>query len=148
MSSSPRFPVIHATFLYLVVLSLTVWNGLRLWTTIAWRGILSEFISPAWTIYLALSGTFWLVIGLLLLWLLHQRKPQARILLGIAAAGYTLWYWGERLWLHSPQTNWPFVLTLNVIVMAYLFAIILDQQSWKHFQREAYERKSPNQTSA
>jgi hypothetical protein len=144
MSRPQRLPVIHETFLYVLVLSLTVWNGLRLWTAIAWRGVLSEFISPAWTVYLAMSGAFWMLSGLILFWLLWQKNARARILLGVAAAGYTVWYWSERFWLHSPGANWPFVLTINAIVVAYLFAIILDQQSWKHFQREAYERKSPN----
>jgi hypothetical protein len=123
-----------------LVLFLTVWNGLRLFTAIAWRDVLTEFSAnpPAWVT--ALVGAVWLVTGIILLWGILWQKPWAgKMLLG-AAAAYSVWYWIERLVWQAPRPNWPFAVILNLILVLF---ILFATRPW---MREAYERKNKNPT--
>ncbi|MBK8821894.1 MAG: hypothetical protein IPN58_04580 [Anaerolineales bacterium] len=49
---------LRVTLLLLMVLSLTTWNALRLWTSLAWQNVLNEFsVQPSPTVT-AGSGAF------------------------------------------------------------------------------------------
>ena len=117
-----------------MVLSITVWNALRLWTAIAWRGVLNEFSAQPTPIILAASGAFWVICGVTLIWGIWQKKAWAAKLLIGASAGYSLWYWSERFIWQSPHPNWLFTVIVNLVLIVFtLFAT-------KSMMREAYER--------
>ncbi|MCL4274244.1 MAG: hypothetical protein KJZ77_10270 [Anaerolineales bacterium] len=121
-----------------VVLMLTMWNAVRAWTSLAWSGILTEFsarIAPAVS---AGIGVFWAVAGAILLWGIWQKKAWAgKMLLG-TAAGYTVWYWGERLFLQNPRPNAWFAVIVNLGVMTIILLAV------RSISREAYERTIEN----
>lgn len=112
------FPV---TLMLWVVLILITWNLVRLWTSIAWRGILAEFSVGLSPLVGAVIAGIWIVVGVILYWNVWQGKTRAgRLLLG-AAAGYTVWYWGERLFFHNPQPNLWFAGIVNLALLVLVF---------------------------
>jgi hypothetical protein len=133
-------PPFRVTLLYLMVLTLSAWNGLRLWTALAWQDVLSEFSASPPPIVTAISGGVWMVVGIILAWGIWQKKAWTGILLIGAAAGYSIWYWVERLTWHSPHPNWLFVVIVN------LAGILFILHSAKLLSREAHERKNENRT--
>jgi len=131
-------PTLRVTLLLLLVLSLTMWNGLRLWTSLAWQPALNEFSARPSPIVTAFSGAVWVITGAFLLWSILQKKSWAvKLLLG-AAAGYTVWYWTERLVWQNPHPNWLFAVIVNLAVLVFILFNI------KSLSREAYERKIEN----
>ncbi len=134
-------PAFHGvTPILWLVLCLTVWNGVRLWTAIAWRSTLAEFASRPGVVYIGITGAFWFIGGVILAWSLWRGKAWAGILLMIAAVGYTVWYWCDRLIFQMQHANWAFVLALNCILLVYVLFIAGSNL----FKREAYEHKSEN----
>jgi len=101
-----------------------VWNGLRLWTAVAWRGRLEEFAPRPGPVYIAASGAFWLAAGLILLWSLWSRKRRSRGLIAACTAGYTAWYWADRLLLQQERANWTFVLVVNILIVALIVFVL------------------------
>ena len=82
-----------------------------------------------------------MVTGIFILWGIWQRKAWAAKLLLGASAGYTVWYWSERLIWQNPHPNWPFAVIVNLVLFGFiLFAI-------KSLSREAYEQKNENPKS-
>jgi hypothetical protein len=128
----------RVTLLYCLVLTLTAWNGLRLWTALAWQNTLTEFSASPPPIILAISGAFWMVTGIILLWSIWQRKAWAATLLVGVAAGYPVWYWGERLIWQNPQPNWLFAVIVNLALLIFILF------TSKLLAREAHERKNEN----
>ncbi len=129
---------IPVTLTLWVVLIIMAWNILRTWTSIAWSGVLIEFsasIAPATS---AIIGGIWVVIGFILYWGIWRGKAWAgKMLLG-TAAGYTVWYWSERLFIQNPRPNVIFAVIVNLgLLILILFAT-------KSLSREAYERKIEN----
>lgn len=124
----------RVTLLQWLVLFLTAWNGLRLWTAIAWRSVLVEFAAQPAPVYAAVSGAAWMGAGSILLYGIWQRKPWATFLLLGVATGYTAWYWIERLAFQEQRPNWLFALILNLVLLAF---IIFTSNS---LTREAHKR--------
>jgi hypothetical protein len=81
------------------------------------------------------------VIGMLLVWGIWQRKAWTANLLPGASAGYTVWYWSERLIWESPHPNWPFAVIVNLVLLGFILFTI------KSLSREAYEQKNENPAS-
>jgi len=131
-----RLPI-RVTLLLWLVLTLSAWNGLRLWTALIWHNALDEFSAePAFTIII--SSAIWMVTGIILIWGLWQEKAWAvKLLLG-ASAGYTVWYWSERLIWQTPHPNWLFAVIVNLGLLAFILF------TTKKLAREAHERKNEN----
>ncbi len=134
----------RVTLLMLVVLILTAWNIVRVWTAFTWREALTEFAPQPGPLYIGVSGAIWSVVGLSTLWALWQKKAWTPHLLVGTASAYTLWYWADRLLLQNERDNWPFTLTVNLFLLLLVFFTIRS----KFVQREAYERESENQEVA
>jgi len=128
----------RVTLLYVLVLTLSAWNGLRLWTALAWRNILTEFSASPSPIVIAVSGAFWMVTGIILLWSIWQKKAWSATLLVGVAAGYTIWYWSERLIWQIPHPNWLFAVIVNLALLVFILFTA------KLLTREAHERKNEN----
>lgn len=131
---------LSATLCVWLVLMVTAWNGLRLWTALAWQKTLVEFSTNPGPVYVAVSGAVWVVVGLTLAWSLMLGKARAGKMLVAAATGYTVWYWSERLIWPAPHPNWPFAIAVNLILLVFIFF------TNKSLTREAYERKNQNPT--
>ena len=133
----PKRPF-RVTILLSLVLLLTIWNALRVWTAFSWRNVLTEFSGAP--LYIGISGLIWLGIGIWLLLSLWRQEAYARILLFASAASYTVWVWVERLLLQVPRENWLFALVVNIVLLSF---VLFASNFWK---REAHERKSEDQT--
>lgn len=121
-----------------VVLILTSWNAIRLWTSIAWNDVLTEFSVRVAPTVSAVIAAIWVVGGVVLLWSMWRKKDwSAKFLLGMAAA-YTVWYWSERLILQNPRANVPFAVILNLILLVFIYF------ASRSLTREAYERNIEN----
>jgi len=129
------------TILLYLVLSLTAWSGLRLYSAIRWWETLSEFASPPGPWYIAVSGGFWLVASILLFWGMWQASAWIRYALLGAGAGFTVWYWIDRLSFQMASANWLFALLGNILLLI-VISVCLFVPSTKTFlsKREAHDR--------
>ncbi len=105
------------TILLWLVLSLTAWGGLRLWSALHWWDDLQRFGAPPGALYIAASGGVGMLTGMGLLWGTWRRKAWARIGLFGAAVGFTVWYWCDRLFFQYPRANAPFALGVTTILL-------------------------------
>ncbi|MCK6567404.1 MAG: hypothetical protein L6Q45_06895 [Anaerolineales bacterium] len=121
-----------------LVLILASWNALKAWTSLAWRAILLEYGArmPPFAIFVA--GTFWFIIGLFVAWSVLQKKAWSGKWLTGAAAGYTVWYWSERLIWQNPRPNAVFTIVVNIVCVALVVVAA------KSMSREAHERNAEN----
>ena len=133
-------PPFRVTLSAWLVLFLTAWNAVRLWTAIAWWDVLTESSAKPVPIVTAISGAFWFVIGLILLGGILWGRAWAGKMLIAAAAGYSVWYWIERLVWQEPRPNWLFAVIVNLIVLGIFFL------TTKSLTRETYERKNKSPT--
>ncbi|MGB7876290.1 MAG: hypothetical protein WBL25_18040 [Anaerolineales bacterium] len=129
------------TILLWLVLSLTAWSGLRLYSAIRWRETLLEFAAPPGPWYIAISAGIWLAASILLLWGMWQAVPWIRFALLGVGAGFTLWYWSDRLLFQMSSANWPFALLLTILLLIVL-SICVFVPGTKTFlsKREAHDR--------
>ncbi len=134
-------PPFRVTLLHLLVLTLTMWNGLRLWTALAWKDTLTEFTASPSPTALAISSAFWLITGALLIWGMGQQKKWAANMLIWVASTYSIWYWLERLLCQNPRPNWLFAVIVNLAALGFILLNI------KSLSREAHERKLENSTN-
>jgi uncharacterized membrane protein (DUF2068 family) len=108
-------------------------NLLRFVQAIRQWDFLSELLSIP-PFYLAATGLFWGILGLVAAWGLWRGRRWAPSLTIVAALAYTLYFWLDRLLLSSdgPGINWPFVSTLNAALL-FLTAWILTRGRAKAF---------------
>ena len=82
--------------------------------------------------YIAISGAFWVVAGLALLWIVLTAKPWGRLALAGFAIAYSLYYWIDRLAFQYPHANWPFAVIVNLALGA-LVAVLLLLPGTRHY---------------
>lgn len=129
------------TILLWLVLSLTVWSGLRLYTAIQWWSTLSEFASPPGPFYIAVSAGIWLLVSILLLLGMWQVKAWTRFALLGTGATLAAWYWSDRLLLQRPAENWPFALSATALLLIILSVCVFSPSTKTFFsKREAHDR--------
>ena len=87
---------------------------------------------------LDIKSWIWTLAGLLA-WAIWRERPWAKNLLFGVTAGYTIWYWSERLVWQMPRPNWPFAVILNLVLIVFIIF------TTKSPTREAYERESEHQ---
>jgi hypothetical protein len=149
MDSSPeRKRPTSVTLLAWMVLSLTVWNGLRLYAAITQWDLLRKYafrpsihtvgiitlavgIGP---FYIAASGAFWFLAGLPLVWGLFRGKPWARPTLLAEAVAYAAWYWFDRLAFQFPHPNWPFALAATLLLLGFTGFTVFRRRSITFFK--------------
>jgi hypothetical protein len=129
------------TILLWLVLSLTAWSGLRLYSTIRWWSTLFEFASPPGSWYIAISGGIWLIVSVFLLWGMWQAKVWIRYALFGAGAGFTVWYWCDRLLFQVRGANWPFMLVGTILLLTLVMICVAHPRTKSFFtQRENDDR--------
>jgi hypothetical protein len=128
------------TILLWLVLSLTVWSGLRLYSALQWWNTLIEFAAPPGPWYIAVSGGGWLIASITLLWGMWQVKAWIRYALLGTGAGFSVWYWCDRLFFQMPSENWLFTLLATILLLIVLFVCVLNPGT-KTFlsKREAHD---------
>lgn len=148
MTDRPRLPF-RITLLLGLVLIVTVLSAVRLLTAIAWQKTLDSYVPVGLVLYTALSGAFWTLAGLGVLWAFVRRVRHLRAVLLGSAVAYAAWAWADRIFVQtSLRNNWPFDLLVTIVLLAFAAVVILDRRSQSHFRRESYERKPENPTSA
>jgi hypothetical protein len=126
--------------------SIAAWHGLRLGTDIFfWKTLVVYGANP---LYITLSAVAWLVIGLFVFWSVWQGKAWGWMASLVFTASYTFWYWFDRLFLQKPHSNWPFSLSVTIIMVTLVVIILFTRTTRKFFHREDYERKPENPTIA
>jgi hypothetical protein len=132
---------LSVTILLWLVLSLTVWSGLRLYSAIQWWGTLFEFASSPGPWYITISGGIWLIVSILLLWGMWQAKAWIRFALLGAGAGFSVWYWSDRLLFQMSSANWLFVLLGNILLLIVLtVCVFVPSTNTFLSKREAHDR--------
>ena len=130
------------TILTLFVLSLTAWNGLRLSQAITFWDTLVKYSTRGGPVYIAASGAFWLVVGLVMLWGIWRRQRWTRIMAFAAAAGYTAWFWCDWFFLQFPRPDWPFAAGVTAGLMVFFCILLIDHQVVEYFQRGIHEQRN------
>lgn len=60
------------------------------------------------------------MVSMLLLWGMWQAKGWIRYALLGAGAGFTVWYWSDRLLFQMSSDNWLFALLANILLLIVL----------------------------
>lgn len=127
---------ISVTLTLVMVLILTIWNLIKAWTALAWRSVLHEFSISLMPEITAVVSIIWVAIGLVLMWVILQKKVWSKKMLVGTATSYTVWVWSERIIWQNSQTNTMFAVSINIILLIIIFFAT----------REAYERTTENST--
>jgi hypothetical protein len=145
MISAKKIRPAGITLLAIVFLWWSAWNGLRLFEAIYFWNALEEYGTSS--LYVVVSGGFWLFSGLFIVWGIWQRKAWGRSAAILGIVVYSAWYWVDRLVVQKPHANWPFTLIVNLIFLI-LILVILNTRKIRHsFQRDGYERKPENSST-
>lgn len=126
---------ISVTLTLITVLILTTWNLIKAWTALAWQSVLSEFFESLIPEITAVISIIWVLIGLVLMWGILQKKVWSKKMLAGTAISYTVWFWSERFIWQNSQTNTKFAVSVSIILLIIIYFAT----------REAYERT--NQTT-
>jgi hypothetical protein len=135
------------TLLLWMVLSLSAWGAIRSFAALRWWDVLHEFNASLSPVYLLVTGIFWGIAEVVLLWSLWSGKAWSRLVL---LASMLLWlaqYWIERLFFQSPRANLPFAVVLSILLLAVTFAIT-STRSTKNFLTKSEEHEQSNEHSA
>ena len=128
---SPRSRPRSVTLLVILVLTVAVVNLIRIAQAIQQWEFLEEF-SPVPPIYLLISGCFWGMAGLLLVWGLWTGRKWAPVWTGLAFLAYSAYFWVDRLALPGypgRNANWVFALGLNLALLGSAFWILYRKRS-------------------
>ena len=80
------------------------------------------------------------MVGIGLLWGMWQAKAWIRYGLLGAGAGFTVWYWCDRLLLQTSRVNWPFALGATVLLLILVMICIVHPRTKAFFtKRESYD---------
>jgi len=133
------------TLLLWLVLLLTIWGAVRLYTAVQTWNVLIEFKSSLSPLYLAVTGAGWGLAGGVLLWSLFTVKTWSRKAISTSAIIWLLEYWLERgFFYRSPNPNLIFAISLSVCFLGVVLAITR-HRSTKIFFMRSEEYEQPNQ---
>jgi hypothetical protein len=148
MLKPPKRPL-RITLLLWLVLIVTAWNLVRLFAAIDWKNTLEKYYySPQGVLYVGLTGAFWALVGIFVLWCYRRGGQYTRLIFLVTAGLYAAWYWIDRLFIQStPQSNWLFALAVTVLLLGFTGFVVLDPRNLPYFRRETHERKRENQSA-
>jgi len=128
------------TILLWLVLSLTAWSGLRLTTALQWWETLREYATPPSPVYIAISGGFWFIASISLLWGMWRVKAWIRHALLGGGVGFAVWYWCDRLLFQMQRVNGVFALLATILILIILFVCVFVPGTYTFFsKREAHD---------
>ncbi len=134
---------IRVTLFVMLVFSCTSWQAIRFSTGIAWSDTLKAYEPYLILLYIDVSGAFWTLMGLFLLWSMWRGRRGTRRAFIIASSLYVAWVWADRIFIQTQmRANWPFDLLLTFVLFAFTIIVVLDPHNKIYFERETYERES------
>jgi hypothetical protein len=117
-----------------LVLIITVWNLIRLVTSIAWRDTLKSYAPEPGPTFIGFSGAIWTVIGLFLFWSFIRGYSWTRVSILITSFVYAGWIWADRLFVQTQlRANWPFDLLATLILLSFVAGVVLNPHNQKYF---------------
>jgi len=132
------------TLLLYMVLSLSAWGAVRLFAALRWWNMLNEFGGRLGPIYLSITGTGWVVAGIVLLFGMLMVKTWVRPAILTSFLLWLIEYWIERIFFQSSRANLLFVLISSFIgIAAAIIAISL--RSTKFFFTRSEEHEQPDE---
>jgi len=138
-----RKPPFHIRLLFGLVVCVTGFQVVRFGTSISWFALIEKYEPYPGPIYVGISGAFWALTGLFLLWSLWYGKRWTRTAFLVSSGLYAGWVWADRLILQpQPRANWPFDLVITIVFLLFVTILILDPRNKIHLERENYERES------
>ena len=134
MMAKPPLPV---TMFALTVLTITAWNGLRLYETILNWEILRKYNSQPGPLYLTAISLVWFLIGLAVIIGLLKGNTRSLIFIKFATFLFTLWYWVDRLLFQKTQITHLFPLVLTGFMLLFVSILLNHRYTQYYFkQRE------------
>ncbi len=143
MENRRRKRPLSVTVLLLIVVWVTIHNGVRFGSAIAAWSTLREFASPPGPLYIALTGLFWTLAGWPVAYGLYLGRRWARGVTAIAVVLYAAYYWLDRLFVQSGglRPNWPFALAITAYMLGLTVeALVLPGNASFFAEREHHER--------
>jgi hypothetical protein len=142
--TKPRRPLSVTLLAGLVLIVAVVYFTRLARAILEWEFLLNLLpISPA---YLAVSGLVWSVVFTCLAWGIWRGRAWALRWCWLALFAFSLYYWLDRLFMPGypgRNTNWPFSLGANLLVLAWS-GWVLSRPKARSFFGERYERGSEN----
>ena len=131
---------VRITLLLVLVLSITALSAVRLFTSIAWHSTLVSYVPPSLVVYIGLSGAFWTLAGLFIVWSFWRGARYSRLAFLAGATVYSAWAWADRLFVQvGPRANWRFALAATLILLAFVAFVVLNPRTQIYFGRESHE---------
>ncbi len=135
------------TLLLGAVLSLTAWNAVRAVSAVANWDILLNFASRPGPLYITISGSFWTLGGLAVLWAFLRQTRRARNGFLLYVFSFALWFWLDRLFLQAARPNWPFALAMTILLLCIAVAFTFHPHTNRYFtRRESHESPPQDHT--
>ncbi len=130
----------------LAALSLVIagFNCLRLVQSVVSWSILSEYHLLPGPLYTAISGGFWFLINLVILYGLMRTKAWSLRAFLAGAIGYFAWYWLDRLILQSYHANWIFSLGISISYLLLGIIIVGSSRKILHLPGTGHEQEIKN----
>jgi hypothetical protein len=126
-----------------LVFCVTGWQAIRFLTSLTWSVTLETYEPYPGPIYIGITGTFWTLTGLFLLWSMRRGKRWTRTAFILASSLYAAWVWADRLFVQNQmRANWPFDLSLTIAWLVFTIIVVIDPRNKIYFERETYERES------
>ena len=132
MHRRPAFVTIFA----ILVLILTVWNGVRCYGALTSWGLLVEMGSRPGPLYIATTGLAWAAGGMALFRGLWQGRRWAATAGWVYILLYFGWFWADRLLFRAAESaeNYALVLLLQLAVLGLAY-MALSRSSSRTFFR-------------
>jgi hypothetical protein len=127
-----------------MVLCLSAWGLLRLLGTLRWWDVLEQFNSSLSPQYLAITGTAWMVAGLVLLWSIYAGKRWAYLALPLSIFIWLAEYWLERIFFQDPRANLSFMIAVTMAISALTLVITYNKRT-KEFLLKSEDHEQPDQ---
>jgi hypothetical protein len=134
------------TLLLWMVLSLSAWGAVRLFTALRWWDVLYEFEARLSPLYLSITGAVWILAGGVLVLSMVRGKMWARPATLTSILLWLIEYWIERIFFETPRANLPFVLVGSAVIL--VIALIASfRQSTKSFFTRSEEHEQPDEAT-
>lgn len=130
------------TLMSCLVLSLIVWSSVRLIAILWWWRTIQVYSHVYLPLYISGSAVVWLAVGLILLWGIFGKKAWVLNALIGTGAGYTVWYWCDRLFIQWQHANWKFALSATILLIVLVMISVTNPKSKIFFnkKRETHDR--------
>jgi len=125
------FPV---TLLLLIVFLYTTWNGIRLFGSIKYWGIMIEYNAFPGPLYLAIISIVWVLVGTLCLIGLIKKLPGSITMINISTLLYSSWYWFDRFFFRNNLQSFWLPMLFSLITVA-IMIFLLHHTKTKNYYR-------------